>query len=103
VARAPIRWPVGLALAGVLAGVCSDEPAGPAAQGARVPNPAHARCIADGYQVEPVLRDGVPVDAECVAPATGARCPVWDYFRGDCLLPGGEGPDSQEAHGKPGG
>jgi putative hemolysin len=64
---------------------------GGAQEETRMPNPAHQRCIADGYGIEVISRDGVPIDADCVARATGRRCRVWDYYRGDCVLDGTEG------------
>jgi putative hemolysin len=57
------------------------------AEAPRLPNPAARKCVEDGYEVEPV-RDasGVPIDHQCVDKATGKRCEVWDYFRGNCRL-----------------
>ena|SRR5215470_15626795 len=53
---------------------------------AQVPNPAARRCVEDGYALEPVLADGVPIDHDCVDPSSGRRCEVWSYLRGECRL-----------------
>lgn len=90
----PVRLAWGLLLVVAVTWACSEPPARRSGEGGEtpgvdaMPNPAHARCLADGYEVAPVMRDGIPVDAECVDRATGARCPVWEYFRGDCRLGG---------------
>jgi putative hemolysin len=51
---------------------------------ARLPNPAVAKCLSDGWRTEPVLTNGVPTDTVCIHPATGQRCLSWSYFRGEC-------------------
>jgi len=50
------------------------------------PNPAAEKCIRDGYNLEPVLENGVPVDYVCVNPETGKKCEIWKYFRNECNL-----------------
>ena len=49
-------------------------------------NPAHEKCIADGYQIQTLYENGVPVGANCINPPTGESCEIWSYFRGDCTL-----------------
>lgn len=49
-------------------------------------NPAYEKCIADGYEIEPVVPNGIPIDADCINRATGKHCRVWAYFRGECRL-----------------
>ncbi len=89
---APATSPGGGAAGARKARAEKDEGAAfPEAASQRLPNPAHARCLAEGYRVEPVVRGGIPADAECVDPTSGARCPVWAWFRGECrlMLPAG--------------
>lgn len=62
----------------------------------RLPNPAVAKCRADGWRTEPVLTHGVPTGTVCTDPRTGRRCEAWAYFRGEC--PSGSGaPPPKEA------
>jgi putative hemolysin len=49
-------------------------------------NPAHAHCLAHGGRIAPIIRNGIPSDADCVNPTTGQRCRVWSYYRGECRL-----------------
>jgi putative hemolysin len=58
--------------------------AGPSAQ--RLPNPADQKCLRDGYQLKPILVNGVPVNSDCVNPVTGKTCRSWAYFRNECRL-----------------
>jgi putative hemolysin len=58
--------------------------AGPSAQ--RLPNPADEKCLRDGYQIKPILINGIPVDSECVNPSNGKTCRTWTYFRNECRL-----------------
>ncbi|RLC21457.1 MAG: hypothetical protein DRI57_02290 [Deltaproteobacteria bacterium] len=51
-----------------------------------VPNPAAQKCVEDGYILEPILENGVPIDSVCVNPDTGRKCEVWKYFRDECSL-----------------
>jgi len=53
-----------------------------------LPNPAAAKCVADGYRLVPIYENGVPVGNWCVDPESGARCDAWEYFRGECALDG---------------
>lgn len=88
----------GIGCAVLIAGCCSCEPTGsgdpPAAtEGAsashgvrRVPNVAHQKCVEDGYEVEAIEENGIPIGAECVDRRTGRRCEVWAYYRGECRL-----------------
>lgn len=63
----------------------APAPQSPAAH-PQMPNPAARKCLEDGYELEPVLADGVPIDHDCVDKTSGKRCKVWDYFRGNCRL-----------------
>lgn len=56
----------------------------PEQQLTRLPNPAVAKCIADGWQTEPVLNQGVPSGTICIDPKSAQRCEAWAYFRGEC-------------------
>jgi len=53
-----------------------------------LPNPAAVKCLADGYRLAPIYENGVPVGSWCVDPKSGARCDSWEYYRGECALPG---------------
>ena len=64
----------------------SGQAADPAATVARPANPAVKKCLEDGYVVEPVMENGVPVDHRCINPETGRACGVWEYYRNDCTL-----------------
>jgi putative hemolysin len=57
---------------------------------ARLANPAVKKCLEDGYVVEPVMENGVPVDHRCINPRTGQECGVWEYYRNDCSLSAGD-------------
>jgi putative hemolysin len=54
--------------------------------GTKMANPAHEKCIADGYQIQTLYENGVPVGANCINPPTGESCEIWSYFRGECTL-----------------
>jgi len=56
----------------------------------RLANPAVKKCLEDGYVVEPVMKNGVPVDHRCINPRTGLECGVWEYYRNDCTLSAGD-------------
>lgn len=60
-----------------------------------VPNPAARKCINDGFILEPVLENGVPVNYLCINPEAGLKCDVWDYFRNECSLSIKEGEGAQ--------
>ena len=62
------------------------QPSDTAASLARPANPAVKKCLEDGYVVEPVMENGVPVDHRCINPETGRACGVWEYYRKDCSL-----------------
>lgn len=53
-------------------------------QNTKLPNPAVAKCISDGWRTEPVLTQGVPTGTVCIEPLSGLRCEAWAYFRGEC-------------------
>ena len=52
--------------------------------GQRLPNPADEKCMRDGYEIRPILVNGIPVDSECVNPDNGKTCKTWAYFRNEC-------------------
>jgi putative hemolysin len=56
----------------------------PSARG--LPNPADEKCLRDGYELRPILVNGIPVASECVNPKTGKACRTWDYFHQECQL-----------------
>jgi putative hemolysin len=64
----------------------SGQAADPAAAVVRPANPAVKKCLEDGYVVEPVMENGVPVDHRCINPETGKACGVWEYYRDACML-----------------
>ena len=49
-------------------------------------NPAAVRCIDDGYQLKPVVKNGIQVGNMCVDLITGKQCEVWDYYHELCRL-----------------
>ena len=49
-------------------------------------NPAAVKCINDGYELVPVIKNGVSVQSFCVNPENGKKCEVWKYFRNECRL-----------------
>ncbi len=51
-----------------------------------VPNPAAEKCIKDGFELEPIVVNGVPQGYRCVDPITGESCEVWAYYRDQCEL-----------------
>lgn len=53
-----------------------------------LPNPGAVKCLADGYRLEPIYENGVPVGSWCIDPKSGTRCDSWEYFRGECVLRG---------------
>lgn len=73
---------------------CTDEdgalPHPGATQGDReragLPNPADTRCVEQGYRVEYVRRDGLPIRGLCVNDETGAKCETWAWLREECSL-----------------
>jgi putative hemolysin len=83
----------------LLTGACRAMPPEPPAAAARMPNPAVAKCAADGWRTEPVLTNGVPTGSVCVEPGTGRRCEAWAYFRGECPPPEPAAPPPGRAGG----
>lgn len=49
-----------------------------------MPNPAAEKCIRDGFELKPIVENGVPVGYRCVDPRTGKSCEVWEYYRKQC-------------------
>ena len=74
-----------LGLAGCAGGGRIDNATAPAGT-AGVASPAAKKCVRDGYLLEPVMENGVPVGHWCLDPETGRSCEVWRYFRGECSL-----------------
>jgi putative hemolysin len=73
----------------LLLGACASAATQPEhGQNIKLPNPAVAKCIADGWRTEPVLSNGVPTGTVCVDPESGQRCEAWAYFRGECRAAG---------------
>ncbi|MCA1794522.1 MAG: hypothetical protein LC660_11775 [Desulfobacteraceae bacterium] len=64
----------------------SKHPSETTAPVSRPANPAVKKCLEDGYIVEPVMENGVPVDHRCINPETDRACGVWEYYRKDCAL-----------------
>lgn len=64
----------------------SGKQADTTAPAVRPANPAVKKCLEDGYVVEPVMENGVPVDHRCINPETGKACGVWEYYRDACML-----------------
>lgn len=52
---------------------------------AGVANPASRHCLAQGFETDSAMMDGQSVDL-CVDPVSGAKCPLWDFYRGECGL-----------------
>jgi len=52
----------------------------------KLANPANEKCIVDGYQVQTLYENGVPIAANCINSSNGKDCEVWAYYRGNCTL-----------------
>ena len=63
-----------------------DDPGRANPEGAGLANPADTKCIEQGYRVEYLWRDGVPVRSLCVNDRTGSNCEAWAWFREECSL-----------------
>ncbi|MCY3639606.1 MAG: hypothetical protein OXH37_01165 [Gammaproteobacteria bacterium] len=50
-------------------------------------NLADVKCLDDGFRLETVHRNGIPVYALCIDHASQSKCESWAYFRGECPLP----------------
>ena len=50
----------------------------------RTANPAVNKCLAEGWEVQPHVVNGVPTEYICIDPKSGKRCEAWAYFRGAC-------------------
>ena len=72
----------------VLMSACSQMSGNEAAPDNRekLANPAHEKCIADGYQIQTLYENGVPIAANCINSSNGKDCEVWEYYRGNCTL-----------------
>lgn len=51
-----------------------------------MPNPAAEKCIRDGFELKPIIVNGVPRGYRCVDPRSGKSCEVWEYYRNRCDL-----------------
>ena len=92
---------------------CTDEDGAPPHQRAvqadrertGLANPADTKCLEQGYRVEYVRRDGLPIGSLCVNDETGAKCRTWAWFREECSLnprrPRGDGDHPAEKVGAP--
>ena len=49
-------------------------------------NPADVKCVEEGYQLQYVREDGIPIKGLCVNERTGAKCESWAFYRGECSL-----------------
>ena len=49
-------------------------------------NPAAVKCIDDGYELVPIMENGIQIGHRCRNPETGMTCEIWQYFRGECSL-----------------
>ena len=54
----------------------------------KLANPADGKCVQDGHRVEPIYRNGLPVESYCVDERTGTKCESWSYYRGECGFSG---------------
>jgi putative hemolysin len=64
----------------------SEQAASPRPEARSQANPAAVKCLTDGFQLEPVLKNGVPSGSLCKNPGTGKKCEVWKYYRQECRL-----------------
>ena len=55
-----------------------------------LPNPAAEKCAKDGFELKPIVINGVTRGYRCVDPRTGKSCDVWDYYRGQCDVSAGD-------------
>jgi putative hemolysin len=60
----------------------------------RTANPAINKCLAQGWEVQPHIVNGVPKEYICIDPKSGRRCEAWAYFRGECPAAQPEAPRS---------
>lgn len=52
----------------------------------KLADPSIKKCIADGYQTEPVQQNGIVHSYLCINPLSNEKCDSWRYFRGECKL-----------------
>jgi putative hemolysin len=61
-------------------------PATTAPSATQLANPASEKCIKDGYRLEFIGEQGVPVTGMCINEREQLKCEEWSYFRGECRL-----------------
>ena len=49
-------------------------------------NPTIQHCQESGYQVLPVVEDGVTRSHFCLNAESGKKCDSWAFYRGECSL-----------------
>lgn len=65
----------------------SDKVATPVqSTGVAVSNPTIERCLSSGFEVEPVLDNGIVRSHLCVNAKAGKKCEAWAFYRGECAL-----------------
>lgn len=52
----------------------------------KMANPAASKCVNDGFELKPIMENGVTKEYLCINPATGKKCEVWKYYRGECSV-----------------
>ncbi|SLM31769.1 exported hypothetical protein [Desulfamplus magnetovallimortis] len=55
-------------------------------KGRNMANPAAKKCVEDGYELKPIIKNGVTVGHMCIDPETNRSCEVWSYFRKECFI-----------------
>jgi putative hemolysin len=55
-----------------------------------IANPSYQKCIDEGFKIEQIIENGIPVDAYCINTLTGKKCKIWAYFRGECSMDGSD-------------
>lgn len=78
----PILW----ACTGGDGAFLDDEAAQADRERAGLANPADTACIEQGYRVEYVRSDGLPIRSLCVNEETGTKCETWAWLREECSL-----------------
>lgn len=82
----------------LLLAACTNPAAQPAAPGtqpglggseshpATMADPSLAYCENNGYELVPVVKNGVPHSYLCVNKAKGLKCDSWAFYRKQCSL-----------------
>ncbi len=82
------------------AGCTRPAPALSSSPAPSLSNPAAMKCLRDGFNLEPIVTDGVARGYLCVDPKSGKKCEIWDYYRGRCDL-SEDPPDHAPTHRPP--